>query len=69
MDSYLIAVEPSAVTALAAAVRELGGKPLHPSCCIAPWSGGADALCRKLRSTLPGHFAVCSLGGSDWSYQ
>jgi hypothetical protein len=69
MNEYLIAVEPSSASPLAVAVRELPGKPLHPSCCIARWSGTADTLCRKLRSAVPGHFAVCSLGGSDWSYQ
>jgi hypothetical protein len=69
MNSYLVAGEPSSAAALTTAVREIGGKQLHPSCCIAPWPGTADALCSKLRTSVPGHVAVCCIDSNDFDYQ
>jgi hypothetical protein len=68
MTSYLIAVESSSAAELAYAMAELGGKPIHQSCGIAPWPDTADELSNKLRLTLRGHIVVCRLD-SDWTYR
>ena len=68
MTFYVIAGEPSSADDLITAVREIGGKPIHPSCWIAPWSGDADSLCSKLRRTVSGRVVVSRLD-SDWSYR
>ena len=68
MTLYIIVIEFFWTDALITAVREIGGKPIHPSCWIAPWSGDADSLCSKLRRAVSGRVVVSRLD-SDWSYR
>ena len=65
---YLISADHSAAIELAAAAREIGGKPFHSSCWLVPWHGTADTLALSLRHIIRSTVVVCS-AESDWSYR